>query len=89
MIAVNELGQQKCHNKELLTDLVILIAPFAPHIAEELWEALGEQGSVCDAAWPQFDEQYLKENDMQLTISFKYYAINSMSSIIPDIQRMH
>ena len=70
MIAVNELGQQKCHNKELLTDLVILIAPFAPHIAEELWEALGEQGSVCDAAWPQFDEQYLKENDMQLTISF-------------------
>ena len=70
MIAVNELGQQKCRNKELLTDLVILIAPFAPHIAEELWEALGEQGSVCDAAWPKYDEQYLKENDMQLTISF-------------------
>ena len=70
MIAVNELGQQKCHNKELLTDLVILIAPFAPHIAEELWAALGEQGSVCDAAWPKYDEQYLKENDMQLTISF-------------------
>ena len=70
MIAVNELGQQKCRNKELLTDLVILIAPFAPHIAEELWAALGEQGSVCDAAWPKYDEQYLKENDMQLTISF-------------------
>ena len=70
MIAVNELGQQKCRNKELLTDLVILIAPFAPHIAEELWAALGGQGSVCDAAWPKYDEQYLKENDMQLTISF-------------------
>ena len=70
MIAVNELGQQKCRNKELLKDLVILIAPFAPHIAEELWAALGEQGSVCDAAWPKYDEQYLKENDMQLTISF-------------------
>ena len=79
MIAVNELGQQKCHNKELLKDLVILIAPFAPHIAEELWEALGEQGSVCDAEWPKYNEEYLKENDMQLTISFNGKARFQMS----------
>ena len=79
MIAVNELGQQKCHNKELLKDLVILIAPFAPHIAEELWAALGEQGSVCDAQWPSYNEEYLKENDMQLTISFNGKARFQMS----------
>ena len=70
MICVNELGQQKCHNKELLKSLVITIAPFAPHIAEELWSALGEQGSVCDAQWPTWNEAYLVENEMQLTISF-------------------
>ena len=70
MICVNELTQQKCHNRELLTLLVKVIAPFAPHIAEELWEALGQNGSVCDAAWPQYDEKYLVEDQMQLTISF-------------------
>jgi leucyl-tRNA synthetase len=67
---VNELTQQKCHNRELLTLLVKVIAPFAPHIAEELWEALGQSGSVCDATWPQYDEKYLVEDQMQLTISF-------------------
>ena len=50
--------------------MVALIAPFTPHIAEELWEALGEKGSVCDAAWPAYDEKYLVESQMQLTISF-------------------
>ncbi len=70
MICVNELMQQKCHNCELLKKLVVLIAPFAPHIAEELWAALGEQGSVCDAAWPVCEEKYLVESEMQLTVSF-------------------
>ncbi len=70
MICVNELGQQKCHNKELLKDLVVLIAPFAPHIAEELWHQLGEQGTVCDAEWPAWDEKYLVENEIQMTVSF-------------------
>ena len=70
MIAVNELGQQKCHNRQLLQDMVVLIAPFAPHIAEELWHALGNEGSVCDAQWPSYDEKYLIESEMQLTISF-------------------
>ena len=70
MICVNELGQQKCHSRALLTPLVVLIAPFAPHIAEELWAALGQKGSVCDAVWPVWDEQYLTESTMQLTISF-------------------
>ena len=70
MICVNELGQQKCRNRELLKTLVVLIAPFAPHIAEELWEKMGGEGSVCDAQWPAWNETYLVENEMQLTVSF-------------------
>lgn len=70
MICVNELGQQKCNNRGLLHNLVILIAPFAPHIAEELWQHLGEKDSVCNAQWPTWNEAYLTENEVQLTISF-------------------
>ena len=70
MICVNELSQLKCHNRELLKTLVILIAPFAPHIAEELWEALGEQGSVCDSKWPTWNEEYLVENSVKLGVAF-------------------
>ena len=70
MICVNELAQQKCKSREALKTLVILIAPFAPHIAEELWEALGEQGSVCDAKWPQWNEEYLVENSVKLGVAF-------------------
>ncbi len=70
MICVNELIQQKCSNRELLKTLVILIAPFAPHIAEELWERLGQQGSVCDARWPEWDEKFLVESQMKLGIAF-------------------
>ena len=71
MICVNELGQQKCANRELLKKMVIVIAPFAPHMAEELWEQLGgETKSVFDAEWPVWDESYLVENEVQLTVSF-------------------
>ena len=70
MICVNELAQLKCHNRELLKTLVILIAPFAPHIAEELWEALGEQGSVCDSQWPTWNEEYLVENSVKMGVAF-------------------
>ena len=70
MICINELGQQKCNNKELLKQLIIVIAPFAPHIAEELWEQMGGSGSICDAKWPAYNEEYLKENEVQLTVSF-------------------
>ena len=70
MICVNELSQLKCHNKELLEQVVILLNPFAPHISEELWSLLGHTNSVCDAAWPQVNEAYLVEDEQQLTISF-------------------
>ena len=70
MIAVGELAQQKCHSKTILNTLSVLIAPFAPHIAEELWHATGGENSVCDAKWPEWNEEYLVESEMQLTISF-------------------
>ena len=70
MICVNELTQSKYTNKELLKDVIKLLAPFAPHISEELWHALGETTSVCDAQWPEYNEEYLKENDIQMTVSF-------------------
>ena len=70
MICVNELSQQKCHNLGILRTLVTLMAPFAPHIAEELWHALGETKSVCDALWPEWKEEYLTEDSMKLSISF-------------------
>ena len=70
MICVNELSQQKCKNTEMMKTLVVLIAPFAPHIAEELWEMLGGEGSVCDAQWPKWDEQYLVESQVKLGVAF-------------------
>ena len=70
MIAVGELAQQKCRSKQVLEQLVVLIAPFAPHIAEELWHTLGNTTTVCDAQWPVFNPQYLVESEVQLTVAF-------------------
>lgn len=70
MICVNELTALKSHKKAILSDLVVLIAPFAPHIAEELWSNLGNTSSVCDAQWPVCNEDYLKEDSINYTISF-------------------
>ena len=70
MICVNELSGLKCNKRQVLTDLVKLIAPFAPHIAEELWQALGNSSTVCDAQWPKYDESYLKEDSITYSISF-------------------
>ena len=70
MICTGELSQLKCRNAELLRNLVVLIAPFAPHIAEELWEMLGGEGSVCDAQWPQWNEAYLVESSVKLGVAF-------------------
>ena len=55
MICVNELADMKCHKKEVLEKLLILLTPYAPHIAEELWSQLGNEGSVLDAAYPKFN----------------------------------
>ena len=70
MICTNELSALKCRNADVMKTLAILIAPFAPHMAEELWEQLGGTGSVCDAQWPQWDEQYLVESQVRLGVAF-------------------
>lgn len=70
MVATNELTAQKCRSSEILIQMTSLLAPFAPHIAEELWEAMGCNGSVCDSQWPKFDEKYLVESSIQLGVQF-------------------
>ncbi|SEP93578.1 leucyl-tRNA synthetase [Hyunsoonleella jejuensis] len=70
MIAVNELTAQKCTSKEILEPLLILISPYAPHIAEELWSQLGNSGSISTAPFPEFDESHLVESSKNYPISF-------------------
>lgn len=70
MICVNELTSLKCNKKAVLEQLVTVIAPFAPHIAEQLWRNLGYTTTVCDAQWPEHNEDYLKEDVINYTISF-------------------
>jgi leucyl-tRNA synthetase len=62
MIGVNELIDLKCHKKEILEKLVIILTPYAPHMSEELWHLLGNEGSVLDAPYPQVEEKYLVES---------------------------
>lgn len=70
MIAVNELRSQKCNHKVVLEPLLILLSPYAPHIAEELWNKLGNNESISKAPFPVFDEKYLIENTKEYPISF-------------------
>ncbi len=70
MICVNELSAMKCHSREVLADLLVLLAPFAPHVSEELWHAIGNTGTVCDARWPEWNEEYLKESNVNYPVSF-------------------
>ncbi|MCI9117540.1 MAG: leucine--tRNA ligase [Muribaculaceae bacterium] len=71
MICVNELSQQKCTSRAVLEQLVVVLAPFAPHIAEELWHtALGHDSSIVEAAWPEVNEEYLRESSVNYAVSF-------------------
>ena len=70
MVATSELAQQKCHSRAVLEPMAVMIAPFAPHIAEELYAHLGHDTSVCDAAWPEFCEKYLVESTVKMPVQF-------------------
>ena len=70
MICVNELTTMKCRSREIYEPLVVLLAPFAPHIAEELWQVLGHDTTVCDAQWPTWNDDYLKESTVKYAVSF-------------------
>ena len=70
MICANELASVKCHKRAILEPLAIIIAPFAPHIAEELWHAMGNNSSICDAKFPEYNEEYLVESNVKYPISF-------------------
>lgn len=70
MICVNELTQQKCNCREVLQNLLVVLAPFAPHVTEELWHTLGNETTICDAQWPSYDEKYLKEDNVTYAVSF-------------------
>ena len=71
MICVNDLVKRNCHSRSVLESLVTVLTPFAPHVAEELWHsALGHDSTVCDAQWPQWNEDYLKESSVNYAVSF-------------------
>ena len=70
MICVNELTSLKCHSRSVLEQLIVVLAPFAPHITEELWHVLGNTTTICDAKWPAYNEEYLKESTVTMAVSF-------------------
>ena len=70
MICVNELTEQKCNKRSILEPLLIILSPFAPHIAEELWQLSGKNESILSAQYPEFNESYLKENNKSYPVSF-------------------
>ena len=70
MIAVGELAQQKCTSRQVLEPLCVLLAPFTPYVAEELWHQLGHDTTVCDAQWPAYDETCMVEDTVTLSVSF-------------------
>lgn len=70
MICVNELTSHRCRSRQVLQSLLVLLTPFAPHIAEELWHALGNTTTICDAQWPQAEERYIKADTQTYAVSF-------------------
>ncbi len=70
MICINELSALKCNKKAILQEISVLLAPFAPHLSEELWNRLGNDHTVCDAQWPEANEEYLKEDTVTYAVSF-------------------
>ncbi|MBP8850291.1 MAG: class I tRNA ligase family protein, partial [Breznakibacter sp.] len=92
MICVNELTDLKCNKREILKPLSILLAPFAPHTAEELWSKLGGTESVCKAQWVAFDEKHLVESSFTYPVSFngktRFTLTLPLDLSVPEIQKI-
>lgn len=92
MICVNDLTALKCNKREVLEPLTILLAPFAPHICEEIWHALGHNQTVCDAPWPQFNADYLVESTVVYPVSFNgkvRFKLEAPASLNPaDVEKL-
>ena len=87
MVATTELSQQKCRSRKVLEPLAVLIAPFCPHVAEELWEAMGHTTTVCDATWPVFEEKYMVESMVKMPVQFNgkvRFTMTFEASATPD-----
>lgn len=70
MVATSELAQQKCHSRDILKSAITLLAPFAPHIAEELYSQVGQEASIWNTVWPEFNEKYLIESTVKMPVQF-------------------
>jgi leucyl-tRNA synthetase len=92
MICVNELATLKCHHRKILEPLAIIISPYAPHIAEELWSQLGHEGSISTVAFPICEEKYLVESEKEYPVSFngkmRFTIKLSLDLTVPQIQEI-
>ncbi|MCY1235526.1 Leucine--tRNA ligase [compost metagenome] len=92
MIAVNELTAMNCHERSVLEPLVVLISPYAPHIAEELWERLGHKESISEVPFPRFNPEYLVESNKEYPVSFNgkmRFTINlSLDLTVQEIEKI-
>ena len=70
MVCLSELTKMKSMSRKVKETLTVLLAPFCPHLSEELWQLLGHDTTVCDAEWPEFNEEYLKEDSVKMMVAF-------------------
>jgi leucyl-tRNA synthetase len=91
MICVNELTELKCNKRAILNDLVILVSPYAPHLAEELWQLLGNKGYVCNAAFPEYNAAYTIDNTFAYPVSFngktRFTLELPIDMPVPDVEK--
>ena len=92
MICINELHDLKCHKRAIIEPFLVLLAPFAPHISEELWSRLGHTETICDAEWPEFKAEYLVESTVEYPVSFngkmRFKLSVDAGLTVPEIQEV-
>ena len=91
MICINELIEQQCTSQEIIADFTILLSPYAPHISEEIWSKLGNAGSIMDASFPEYNEKYLIQKEMNYPVAFngkmRFKIVFSLDLEIEEIKK--